>query len=52
MCEDVWKRFVEHFELLGVGVVISDGLQVFAFPSGVREGAGVCSAHATCVGVV
>ena len=52
MCEDVWKGFVEHLKLLNVGVVISDGLEVLAFSSSVREGAGVSSAHEANVGMV
>ena len=52
MCEDVWKGFIKHFELLNVRVVVSYGLQVLAFPGGVRESTGVCSAHETDVGVV
>ena len=52
MCEDVWEGFVEHLELLNVGVVISDGMEVLAFPSSVREGASVCSAHEADVSVV
>ena len=52
MCEDVWKGFVEHLKLLNVGVAISGGMEVLAFPSSMREGASVCTAHEANVGVM
>ena len=48
----MWKGFVEHLELLNVGVVVSNGMEVLAFPGSMGEGASVCSAHEANVGVM
>ena len=52
MCEDVRKGFVEHLELFDIGVVVSNGMEVLAFPDCMGESASVCSAHEAYIGVM
>ena len=52
MCEDVRKGFVEHLELFDIGVVVTNGMEILAFPCCVGKGACVCTAHKAYIGVM